>query len=53
MKQASRTVGVIGGGVGGFIVGGPVGAVAGGIGGGALIRAGAPAWSGQNTVLAW
>lgn len=31
MKASSRTVGVIGGGIGGFIVGGPVGSVMGGI----------------------
>lgn len=30
MKASSRTVGVIGGGIGGFIVGGPVGSIAGG-----------------------
>ncbi|PAV85736.1 hypothetical protein WR25_14784 isoform B [Diploscapter pachys] len=34
MKSASRTTGVMAGGVGGFFVGGPVGAVAGGIAGG-------------------
>jgi hypothetical protein len=34
MKSASRPVGVIAGGVGGFLLGGPVGAVAGGIAGG-------------------
>lgn len=37
MKSASRTVGVIGGGVGGFFVGGPAGSVAGGIAGGAAV----------------
>lgn len=36
MKAASRTVGVIGGGIVGGLVGGPAGAVAGGIYGGAL-----------------
>ncbi|CAG7821975.1 unnamed protein product, partial [Allacma fusca] len=35
MKAASRSTGVIIGGVGGFVAGGPVGAVAGGIAGGA------------------
>ncbi len=34
MKSSSRTVGVMGGGVGGFLVAGPVGAVAGGVAGG-------------------
>ena len=34
MKSASRTVGVIAGGAGGFVVGGPMGAAAGGITGG-------------------
>jgi len=37
MKAASRTVGVIGGGVAGFCVGGPVGAIAGGITGGQAV----------------
>ena len=37
MKAASRTVGAIAGGAGGFVVGGPVGAVAGGIAGGAAV----------------
>ena len=37
MKSASRTTGVMAGGVGGFFVGGPVGAVAGGIAGGATM----------------
>ena len=34
MKSSSRTVGVIGGGVGGFFVGGPAGAIGGGLTGG-------------------
>ncbi|KAA0185815.1 hypothetical protein HAZT_HAZT009154 [Hyalella azteca] len=37
MKAASHTTAVIGGGVGGFLLGGPVGAVAGGIGAGAFM----------------
>jgi hypothetical protein len=37
MKASSRTVGVIGGGVGGFLFGGPAGAIAGGIGGGLFL----------------
>ncbi|CDW74392.1 UNKNOWN [Stylonychia lemnae] len=37
MKSASRTIGVIGGGVSGMIIGGPIGAVAGGIAGGAVM----------------
>lgn len=37
MKSSSRTIGVAGGGVAGFFVGGPVGAVAGGIAGGAAM----------------
>lgn len=37
MKSSSRTVGVIGGGVGGFFMGGPIGAVAGGVAGGAAM----------------
>ncbi|GAB9472305.1 hypothetical protein Gpo141_00009486 [Globisporangium polare] len=37
MKSSSRTVGVIGGGVGGFFVAGPIGAVAGGVAGGAAM----------------
>lgn len=37
MKSSSRTVGVIGGGVGGFFLGGPIGAVAGGVAGGAAM----------------
>lgn len=37
MKGASRSVGVVAGGIGGFIVGGPPGAVAGGMAGGALM----------------
>ena len=37
MKAATRTSGVIAGGMGGFIVGGPVGAVAGGMSGGAVM----------------
>jgi hypothetical protein len=37
MKSASRSVGVIAGGTGGFFVGGPVGAVAGGVAGGAAV----------------
>lgn len=37
MKAASRSTGVVAGGVGGFLAGGPVGAVAGGIAGGAAM----------------
>ncbi|ODM97158.1 DNA polymerase beta [Orchesella cincta] len=37
MKAASRSSGVVAGGVGGFVAGGPVGAVAGGIAGGAAM----------------
>lgn len=37
MKAASRTIGVIGGGIGGMCLAGPVGAVAGGIAGGAAL----------------
>ncbi|KAI9324578.1 hypothetical protein DFJ73DRAFT_915618 [Zopfochytrium polystomum] len=37
MKAASRTVGVLGGGVGGFLVGGPLGAAVGGVSGGAAV----------------
>jgi hypothetical protein len=37
MKSSSRTVGVIGGGVGGFLVGGPPGAIVGGVSGGAAM----------------
>ena len=37
MKSASRSVGVIGGGIASGLVGGPVGAVAGGIAGGAAV----------------
>lgn len=37
MKSASRTVGVVGGGVAGIFVGGPVGAVVGGVAGGAAM----------------
>jgi hypothetical protein len=37
MKAASRSTGVVAGGVGGFFVGGPVGAVAGGVTGGLLL----------------
>uniref|UniRef100_A0A0G4GFM9 Uncharacterized protein n=1 Tax=Chromera velia CCMP2878 TaxID=1169474 RepID=A0A0G4GFM9_9ALVE len=37
MKLASRTLGVAGGGVGGFLVAGPVGAVAGGVAAGAAM----------------
>ncbi len=36
MKSATRTTGVVAGGVGGFFLGGPVGAVAGGVYGGAV-----------------
>merc|ERR1719424_290865 len=37
MKSASRTIGVVGGGVAGVFAGGPVGAVVGGISGGAAM----------------
>lgn len=37
MKSASRSTGVVLGGIGGFAAGGPVGAVAGGIAGGAAM----------------
>jgi hypothetical protein len=37
MKAASRTTGVVVGGVGGFVLGGPPGAVVGGIAGGAVM----------------
>lgn len=37
MKQASRTIGVIGGGVVGMMTAGPVGAYAGGIAGGVAL----------------
>lgn len=37
MKSASRTTGVLGGGVAGFLVGGPVGAIAGGVSAGAAM----------------
>lgn len=37
MKSASRTTGVVAGGVGGIFVGGPAGAVVGGIAGGAVV----------------
>eukprot|EP00969_Alexandrium_andersonii_P193816 8561506-Alexandrium_andersonii.AAC.1 len=38
MKSASRTVGVVGGGVAGLCAGGPVGAVIGGVAGGAAMH---------------
>lgn len=61
MKSASRTVGVIAGGAGGFVVGGPVGAVAGGIAGGAAadaIISGADSavhkeWRPHGQIAAW